>query len=254
MSTTGVDGGCSKDDLTALIRSIKFAYPDYGARKVHREITEKAALKEPSLSSVKLGDVKKIWKKLGLSEHAMSKSSQDEGEILKFYTVGDGSVKSIVDEYSSAADTLLQSKAELSDKEKAEAIAEAANWVHLWLDVPADRSGEKPYQALINFNDKRKAKKGLKAEVAKIQIAAGPGGNPLPDSPMLLYTQDRSAKTFIHPDADGYAKIHDMIASSGTTGALGVGGGSKAYFHCRVHSAQGVIGIETSSLVPSQTW
>lgn len=254
MSEDGGAGGCSKDDLTALVRSIKFAYPDYGARKVHREIIETAALKEPRLSSVKLGDVKKIWKKLGLSEHAMNKSSQDEGDILKFYTVGDGSVKTIIDEYSSAAEALLQSKAELSEKERAEAMAEAANRVHIWLDVPADRSGKKPYQALINFNDSKAAKKGLKAEIAKIQIAADPRGNPLPDSPMLLYTQDRSAKTFIHPDTDGYEQIFNMVVSGGTIGALGNTGGTKAYFHCRVHSIQRVIGVETSSLVPSQTW
>lgn len=51
---------CTYDELVAIVQSIKCAYPDYGSRKVHREIVDVAAEKEPRLASVKLGDVKKV--------------------------------------------------------------------------------------------------------------------------------------------------------------------------------------------------
>jgi len=73
-------------------------------------------------------------------------------------------------------------------------------------------------------------------DIFKIQLAAAlpPGMEDVP-TPMLLYNSDRSAKTFLHPpspssdDADdgGYSRIRDMIADSGTSGALGATGGQK---------------------------
>jgi hypothetical protein len=66
-------------------------------------------------------------------------------------------------------------------------------------------------------------------------------------------------KTFIHPDDgdDGYDKIRTWIVSSGSGGALGAAGGTKAYFYTRVskrkHGAD-VLSIDTRELAPAQTW
>ena len=57
---------CTAEELVGIVRSIKCAFPDFGSRKVHREIIENAALKEPRLASVKLGDVKKVYSSFDL--------------------------------------------------------------------------------------------------------------------------------------------------------------------------------------------
>lgn len=189
-----------------------------------------------------------MWKKLGLSDHAMKKTVTD-GEVLKFYTVGDGSVQTIIDEYTSAGEAFK--KADETSQINSEKFS------YFWLDVPMDKSGTKPYQALINFGAKKsKDMKSVKYntdEVVKIQIAAPVEG--LDDAlPMLLYNSNRSAKTFIHPEEDGYQKIRSLIQDSGSEGSLGKTGGTKAYFHCKILKSQGVIAVKTSSVAPVESW
>lgn len=186
-------------------------------------------------------------------------AQQTKGEVLKFYTVGDGSVQNIIDRYHSAADAFTkarENKSDTVDGTNAE-ISDLGKFTHLWLDVPGDRSGTKPYQALINFNEnKGKGKKGGKHDVndiVKIQIAAAGDGIPK-STPMLLYNSDRSAKTFIHPDADGYEKIRDLIKDHGAGGSLGSNGGTKGYFHCRILKSHGVVAVDSTSLAPTQSW
>ena len=127
--------------------------------------------------------------------------------------------------------------------------------------VPADLSGSRPHQALINYQDNQRSssssggkgkKKGKlpqqsndnnndgssnnnKTGIFKIQLAALPPGMEDFPTPMLLYNKDRSAKTFLHPptstddedDDGGYFTIKKMITDSGVSGALGATGGQK---------------------------
>jgi len=223
------------------------------------------------LKEVHLNDVKKVWKKAlkGFSE-SIENNVPNKNEvkpqsvtstpvesvpvpadgILRFYTVGDGSVKTLVENYANhqagvkIAASHLTCLHEKQDLEK---------YTHFFADVPADRSGSRPHQALINFNDNRNAtkwdrKKISKAdsksrskgeddgrEIFKIQLAALPAGMEEVLTPMLLYNSARTTKTFIHPpspsdkdqDDGGYFTIKAMITESGTSGALGATGGQK---------------------------
>jgi len=238
----------TKEDLIDLVCAVKFSNPDASIRTVHREITEKMALNESFnfLKDVKLNDVKKVWKKANASlgesnltaasdslpAETNSKLNADNNQILKFYTVGDGSVRTLAQNYSAAAAETAAEKAALAvSKEKSAHEDDLKNYVHFFLDVPADRSGKRPHQALINFNDnnvldpegkKGKSKKKVRnsrgsqrtdasakvicdnttkenREIVKIQVAASLPGMVNVKTPMLLYNANRSAKTFIHP-------------------------------------------------------
>lgn len=308
------------DDLCELVKAIKFAYPDYGMRRVLREIVEVASVKgqgEPELKEVKLSDIKKIWKKLGLSSTeaaapatspsktpqssvANTPSDPDSSTTLKFYTVGENEASRGNDEeysnvvtlakgYQTAAEALL---AEQASNEKGggknDDALDSGKWFHFYLNVPADLSGKKPYQALINFSDanatsssdksstKVKGKGAKKAkgkskssrltyseQIVKIQVAAPLDNNEMSiKTPMLLYNQDRSARTFIHPSSDtniekeedGYTCINEIIASGGSTGVLGNRGGTKGYFQTKIYAKKGIISVDASSLVLKQTW
>ena len=295
---------CTPDDLIELIRAIKFSHTDMSIRNVHNEISVTMAQSDESyafLSEVKLNDVKKVWKKAlkgsstndnnGSSSQNKasntSKQTADESQpppivptegVIKFYTVGDGSVKSLAENYTNhhAKVAIEQSQQQNDTIEK--------GYAHFFLDVPADLSGSRPHQALINYQEnhksggkgKGKGKKNKKSaashpnnedkEIFKIQLPALPGPG-MEDTPtvLLLYNSNRSAKTFVHPpkaddkdDDGGYAKIRKMIIDSGISGALGTTGGSKAYFYgfiTKTKSGPDVVSIDVDSgVVKDQSW
>ena len=258
-------------------------------RAVHTEITGVVADSDPSytfLKEVKLNDVKKVWKKaLKGSDSttkevvALDKTNKDEDEapilpptndgILKFYTVGDASIQTLAENYANHyARAAAEAEVKNSD------TTNTATYTHFFLDVPADRSGSRPHQALINFNDNKGKKKQKKRvtnnnyedgrEVFKVQMAAAPPGMEDMALPMLLYNGDRSAKTFLHPptaeeeDDGGYFKIQEMIGNSGTSGALGKSGGQKAYFWGVVRELKDggkrVVSLDIDGLAPTQVW
>lgn len=303
---------CTPDDLIELVRAVKFAHTDMSMRNVHNEISVTMANSDASysfLKDVKLNDVKKVWKKALKGSVEVNNATQ-KGEptpakteanaakppaasidpivptpadgIIKFYTVGDGSVKTLAENYANnhAEAAVAASKQQNSDMEK-----EKGKYTHFFLDVPADLSGTRPHQALVNYQDNqnktgkgkggksgsKKGKPGQQSEedgkgIFKIQLAALPPGMEDMPTPMLLYNSDRSAKTFLHPPADpadkeddgGHSKIRNMIAESGKTGALGATGGQKAYFYgfvTKTKSGPNVISIDIESgLVPDQKW
>lgn len=241
------------------------------------------------LAQVELNDVKKVWKKaltgassmgipgenrgqsntsealvssltdLTLDGGKKKKKQQQKDAVIKFYTVGDGSVKMLAENYTSqAASKLVAENVEESFLKN----DDATDYVHCFLDVPADKSGKSPYQALVNFNTSRggnKASANDDQQIVKIQVAADIPG--IPNTPMLLYNESRTVKTFIHPDDDdpsnGYEKIKKMIQLSGSKGVL-TNGGSKAYFYSRLmrqKKGPDVISINVSVLAPSdQNW
>ena len=178
---------CTREELTDVVRAIKFAYPDMSMRAVHREITQVLSQKEnfSFLKHVQLNDVKRVWKK------AMKPAAQQQQEaslpsmpteVMKLYTVGDGTVRMLAEEYSQS---VAAAAAEAEPGEKNEQQGFMDNYVHVFLDVPADRSGSRPHQALINFNDSTKAdafqsKQKDRREIVKIQVAASPDDTPYP--------------------------------------------------------------------------
>ncbi len=287
----GVDA-YTPDDLIDLVRAIKFANPEMSLKNVHNEISCAMANSADSysfLKDVKLDEVKKVWKKALRSPSSQSnnankstpKSSADDQPtipadgIMKFYTVGDGSVKTLAENYSKQHAQAAIAAIQLETKE------ELAKYTHFFLDVPADLSGQRPHQALISFNDNsgKKTKNSVSNKKAstdrnsggrmifKIQAAQLPPEMEDVLTPMLLYDKERTSKTFLHPpspektedddDDGGYMKIKQMIAESGTGGKLGAIGGQKAYFFGRItETADGpnIVSIDTSELAPSQAW
>ena len=278
-SNNSGDGTYTPDDLIDLVRAIKFAHPEMSMKKVHKEISGTMAKSEDSyafLAEVKLDEVKKVWKK-ALKSPSSESSNANKSEpqlkvpkdgVMKFYTVGDGSVKTLAANYSKQQAEARIAAKQLEMKEK---------YSHFFLDVPAERSGKRPHQALINFNDNYSKKQTVvcascgTAEVDqgrgifKIQSAQLPPGMEDMLTPMLLYDEARDAKTFLHPpskdtgekDDGGYMKIKQMIAESGTSGALGNQGGQKAYFYgiiTETDDGPNIVSIDTSELAPSQRW
>mmetsp|Transcript_15069 Transcript_15069/g.22783 ORF Transcript_15069/g.22783 Transcript_15069/m.22783 type:complete len:356 (-) Transcript_15069:1970-3037(-) len=294
---------CTKEDLIELIRAVKFSNPDASIRHVHNEIQNNMAKNESFefLENIKLNDVKKVWKKAitgGSSGNTVSnsanntsaassstKSKNSHGNtnandinknsilsevdmkkskdgILKFYTVGDGSVKTLAKNYTiQAANAAIAASKDVDEDDDNE--SNLKKYVNCFLDVPADCSGGRPHQALINFNDnkKKKSRKGAGdgREIVKIQVAAPFPG--MGNTPMLLYNIDRTARTFIHDDDNddnrGYEKIKQMINAHGVSGAL-KSGGTKAYFYSRITRREGeqqdLISIDISELAPAQKW
>lgn len=263
------------------------------------------------MKDVKLNEIKKIWKKLGLSEFHSNASissatasnrnttsltttntsdpnttginNDNTDSILKFYTVGDGSVKRLALGYEAAAKAAAAAAEAQKLKDQSSSISTNSKWFHFFLDVPADRSGSKPHQALINFSDNNNQnnasmdtfdagnisnsngtdapKKTTDEQVVKIQVAAAIHADSNIKMPMLLYNTDRSARTFIHPpsssdddDGGGYNAIYNLISQGGKMGALGKGGGTKGYFRCKIYKEKNVVSIDASSLIMGQTW
>ena len=240
--------------------------------------------------------------------------------IIRFYTIGDGSVKTLVENHSKQYAQKLVSISEQTESSRKDESSSNDEFTHFFLNVPADLSGSRPHQALINYSQDNnninhsisggsgtKTKKGdktaspsfsssssssssngnsKKCEIFKIQIAALPPGMGNVLTPMLLYNKDRSAKTFLHPpssstsgdnnneddDDGGYNKIRSMIIENGSTGALGVTGGTKAYFYgyttkvtseflssgvvvgATAAATNDIVSIRTTELVLNQTW
>ena len=283
----------SQEDLIDLIHAIKFAKDDASQRQVWKEISEELSQKEgfEFLANVALNDVKKVWKKAlktagGSSNNnsstannanaaktqekpATEKGTETEAttDALKtkllevrskpsIFTVGQ-----LAQEYK--AMTIAEALA-VGEQEQQKHALEMEGYVHIFLDVPADRSGTKPHQALISFQ-KDTNKKSAKSKtpkvnnivainnndgtntttadeqqlfIVKIQRAAPMHSDDKTSYPMLCYDQSKTRKTFLHPDSDpdGYHKIAALIEASGKQGALKQMGGTKAYFYARMAS------------------
>ena len=261
-----------EQDLIELVKAIKFAYPDYSVQSVHQEIIDKLSKTAAFefLSTVKVCDIERVWDKAlepnssrcDQRRETESSSTPFKDEVVRFYTIGDGSVKKLAGSYS------LEAAAEVKSKHTDSGDIDGTRYVHCFLDVPADLTGTKPYQALINFNDvdhEDSTRKGANVgkEIVKIQTAAAiPGYGP---TPMLLYNKDRTYKTFIHPPKDstssvedGYNLIRNKIDAFGVGGVLN-GGGKKGYFYARVSNktiaGQSIISVDVSTgMAPAQIW
>ena len=71
--TSNINNIISKNDLIELVKAVKFANPEYSQRDVYKEIVNEIPIKFPQYTSsinestVKLNDVKKVWKKAVLN-------------------------------------------------------------------------------------------------------------------------------------------------------------------------------------------
>mmetsp|Transcript_13439 Transcript_13439/g.29255 ORF Transcript_13439/g.29255 Transcript_13439/m.29255 type:complete len:307 (-) Transcript_13439:50-970(-) len=292
----------SPDELIELVRAVKFAHHDMSMKNVHKEITTVIASNDAYefLQDVKLNDVKKVWKKAlkagpppsgndkahepktdrskvattarGPQDDDVPPPQSPDG-VIRFYTVGDGSVKTLAQNYSKSH---AEAAARQSEESHAELERERGKYTSFFLNVPADMSGQRPHQALINYNRGNKGGKKVTSkkkttvdsgdgrDMFKIQMAAPVEGMDDVPTPMLLYNKDRTARTFLHPPSgsgdeedDGYQRIRRMIRDGGASGVLGSSGGTKAYFHGFVsNNASGpdVVSIDTSDLCPTQDW
>lgn len=309
----------SPDELISLIQAIKFAKADASQRQVWKEISQELSGKPgfAFLSQVALNDVKKVWKKaLKTASDAPASSDKQTAaaattdqptnktdknndtppaaaapktDTLKSKLMEAGSKPSIFTVGQLAQEYTAMTIAEASAGEQEAINAMMEGYVHVFLDVPADRSGNKPHQALISFQKKQqttpsssslstgKSSKGNKKgepatttttieEIVKIQRAAPMHANDTTCHPMLAYNQSKTRKTFVHPDSDpeGYQTIVSLIGRAGKQGALAHLGGTKAYFYALVtplkkgsssSSSLSVIwSIQTTELAPPQAW
>lgn len=178
----------SREELTELVRAIKFAKPDASQRDVFREITEVIPLKKDGngnqgyfflKDAVQLNDVRKVWKKALQQQQKQKQQTQNDtsvenadlveklkaqGVVPQVFTVG--SHRNYVDDAigTTAIQTLAKVYTEsllspANNKDESRLAQEAAyaeriakDYVHVYLDVPIDRSGSRPHQALINFH------------------------------------------------------------------------------------------------------
>lgn len=128
-----------------------------------------------------------MWARIGLDK-------QDDDTLLKLWTIG--------------VNPAAASDKEAPPDEEEEAKDDGV-WFPVELDVPGERSGRMPYQALMNFNKSEGGQqRGRFGEMFKVQVAQGAP----PNSPMLMYNKERTRKTFIHADAPGYEEIGAAVS------------------------------------------
>ena len=172
----------AKEDLIELIRAVKFKNPDFSQRQVYTEIVTEIPTKFPQYAvslnpdTLCLNDVKKAWKKAILQQQKQPPTSgsntnsssinNDLAERLRaissnpeVYTVGLNDKNNTEDLPSTGSSMARDYVARFLEEQQAETSAQQRrlleDYVHVFLDVPADSSvSSKPHQALINFQAK----------------------------------------------------------------------------------------------------
>lgn len=219
-------GGVSEEELDALLKAIKFKYPGFCVKKVHKEVLSNG----DKWTSVSEKQVRKTLKKLGLID-APSESST----VLQFSTIG-GEAK------SSTVNTVNMKTNDFNNVDQ--------QWLPVKLDVPVVSMDLRPYQATMRLTTISTAGRAEseKGEIYKIQTANVPMDI---QHPMMVYNKERTRKTYIHPTIEAYAPIEALIR---TKGMVGVGGGSKAFFYGKYDTEQSLLFINVTELVPHQPW
>jgi hypothetical protein len=215
-------GTISRDELTDLVRAIKFAHPDASQREVYREITEEIPRKFPQFAFLKgssddhnnnidnnnesnnnnktpvvqLNDVKKVWKKAlqqqqqqqspkhstVISDHTQNDDLVQRLREMKIppqlYTIGDTSKSlllsgqptstSIAHEYMTAVWSHHQQQQAEDDAQELSSVIQ--DYVHVYLNIPANRSGAFPHQALINFQQQQQSSSKAKEATTRDDI------------------------------------------------------------------------------------
>jgi hypothetical protein len=198
--TSNINNIISKNDLIELVKAVKFANPEYSQRDVYKEIVNEIPIKFPQYTSsinestVKLNDVKKVWKKAVLNVNQQQQQQKDNAtnnnknananananndndndlaERLRkmnttpeVYTIGvsngdnggSSNTTTTTTSGSAAKEYIELYLKQLVKKETEKSRLILEDYVHVYLDVPADSSGSKPHQALINFQNTNKS-------------------------------------------------------------------------------------------------
>mmetsp|Transcript_4638 Transcript_4638/g.11898 ORF Transcript_4638/g.11898 Transcript_4638/m.11898 type:complete len:402 (+) Transcript_4638:136-1341(+) len=207
----------AKEDLIELIRAVKFKNPDFSQRQVYQEIVTEIPAKFPhyadalSPNTLCLNDVKKSWKKAVLQQHKASTNNihdkndnKDLAERLRrmttnpeVFTVGLNNDSDSGNE-STGSNVARDYVAKYLEEQHAESSAQSRqlleDYVHVFLDVPADSSvTKKPHQALINFQSKssksttsgkgnKKKQRGKNNNSAKKKTKGSASTSPMPNS------------------------------------------------------------------------
>ena len=239
------------EDLIPLIRAIIFKYPEYNnaPTKIHQEIVSVASRMEPILSTISLEAVETAFEALN-----QLREDREQG-TLKLHTIGSTPAVDIPVSVAVTNSTNVETE---------------VKWANLLLDVPADKSGQRPHQAFINYNannedsndDNKPQHEDQNVFIVKIQVAKDGVEE---KAPMLLYNFDRTLKTFIHFDQQGiFETIQDKILNNGMEGALGKSGGTKGYFYAKKCSDDTkisnniavlrYISVNCTEMAPDQSW
>ena len=188
----------AKEDLIELIRAVKFKNTDFSQRQVYQEIVTEIPTKFPQYAdslnpnTLCLNDVKKAWKKAILQQQQQPKAGSnnnnyDLAERLRkmttnpeVYTVGlnnNNNNNNNTEGLSSTGSSMARDYvARFLEEQQAESSAQQRqlleDYVHVFLDVPADSSvAKKPHQALINFQSQNSSSN------KKNKVAAAGKGN-----------------------------------------------------------------------------
>ena len=140
----------------------------------------------------------------------------------------------------------------------------------LQLDVPCNKTGTLPFQAVIPFSsltgnageadpdksDKSDGANQAKSDWVTFKIQTCNDGD---DQPMLCYNKDKSLKTFIHPahknnKCEVYAQISALVGKKGVAGKMGPAGGKKAYFKGKVDGNKIGIVLGADGLTKAEPW
>lgn len=214
------------DELTALIKAVKFAHPEFGIKRVHDQIISHGG----KFARVPFKRVKRYMHKLGMN----SLSGEEDKTPVKLMTIG-GDSKSLRDESPEVSEA-----------------TEGMVWLPVKLDEPASKLQEFPYQAVIRMTTNEEGDaEGSLGEIYKIQVAVESNGSLSTIHPMLVYNKARTRKTFLHPDSPAYLPVQRLVTAQGQTGAVG---GSKAYFWGRYFKIEDMLYINTEKIAPAQQW
>jgi len=212
------------EELTALVKAIKFAHPEFGVKRVHDQVLTHGG----KFARVPFKRVKRYLHKLGMN----SPSDEDDKTPVKLMTVG-GDSKSLREggPEGEATDDMV--------------------WLPVKLDEPASKLQEFPYQAVIRMTTSEEGEaEGSLGEIYKIQVALEADGS-LSTIPMLVYNKQRSRKTFLHPDSPAYLPVQRLVTAQGQKGSVG---GCKAFFWGRYFKIEDMLYINTEKIAPAQQW
>jgi hypothetical protein len=240
------------EELIALIKAIKFAYPDYGCKRVHDQIMTH----EGKYTKVPLKRVKKYMQKLGMTnaqvEYNKNLEVNEDGKTKS-------NVENIQSKVKATQNIELMTVGGQSKSQRPKTSSEFESeknlqnvWKPVKLDEPATKITKFPYQAVIRMTHNEEGDaSGEMGEIYKIQVALGFDGKLSKTDPMLVYNKARNRKTFLHPDSPAYTPVQTLIAGSGQSGMVG---GSKAYFWGKYAKEKDMLYINVEKLAPFQKW
>ncbi|EEY64079.1 uncharacterized protein PITG_02599 [Phytophthora infestans T30-4] len=182
------------DELTALIKAVKFAHPGFGVKRVHDQVLSHGG----KFARVPFKRVKRYMHKLG-----MNSPSEEDKTPVKLMTVG-GDAKSLRDggpEASGATDDMV--------------------WLPVKLDEPASKLQEFPYQAVIRMTTNEEGDaEGSLGEIYKIQVAVESDGSLSTISPYAGVQQGAFSQDVPAPRLTGLSACATIGDRAGSEGEL----------------------------------